>query len=499
MGGNFLIGIDIGTQGTKTALFTLGGECLARAFRPSKLHRPKKDAVEENPEAQVESVCSGIRSCLSDAKAAPDDVLALAIAGQMAGVIGVGANGRNVTPYDSWLDTRCAPQIRQMENIAGGEITRKTGGPPSFNHGPKILRWKNEFPKKYRAIAAFVQPGGYAAMRLCGLDAKNAFIDSTYLHFSGFADNRKAAWDPPLCATFGVAMEKLPRILPPHETVGGISRTMAQKCGLRAGTTVIAGCGDTSASFLACGATREGLCIDVAGTASVFAATTTRFVSDIKTRTLSCGRSVSPGLWHIYAYVNGGGMNLEWLRKSVLGGTDFEKLNALAEAVALSDDLPMFVPHLGGRVNPSWPELRGAWAGLAWAHGPGELYRALLEGVALEYGIYRDILLSLDPKFQIKELRVTGGGARSRIWNRIKAGVLGCPVRQIASSEGAPTGAALLAGFGAGAFGDLHAASQRWIKPGGTFKPSLRDKQFSTRRLARYRALLKSLNSWTHS
>jgi xylulokinase len=317
------------------------------------------------------------------------------------------------------------------------------------------------------------------------------------LHFSGFADSRKGRWDPSLCRTFGVPEEKLPRIVAPHDTIGEISGSMARKCGLRAGTAVVAGCGDTSASFLACGATREGICVDVAGTASVFAATTAHFVTDLKTQTLCCSHSATPGLRHVYAYVNGGGMNLEWFRETVLGGADFDTLNALAESVLPLDTLPFFVPHLGGRVNPSWPDLRGAWAGFGWSHGPGELYRALLEGVALEYGIFQETLLGLQGNFQMKELRVTGGGERSRIWNRIKAGVLGCPVRQIASGEGAPAGAALLAGFGAGAFADLDQTSRSWTKLGETIKPVRRDRQFSARRLIRYRRLLKALNSWS--
>ena len=92
---------------------------------------------------------------------------------------------------------------------------------------------------------------------------------------------------------------------------------MARRCGLLVGTSVVAGCGDTAASFLACGATREGICVDVAGTASVFAATTRTFRPDTAHRVLSWGRSAVPGLWHPYAYINGGGMNLEWFRREI--------------------------------------------------------------------------------------------------------------------------------------------------------------------------------------
>jgi xylulokinase len=110
MSPDLLVGVDIGTQGTKTALFASDGKCLARAFASSKLSRPGKGVVEEDPEDQVNSVCSGVRKCVRTAGVAAEDVAAVGVAGQMAGVIGIGPDGRNVTPYDSWLDVRCASQ-----------------------------------------------------------------------------------------------------------------------------------------------------------------------------------------------------------------------------------------------------------------------------------------------------------------------------------------------------------------------------------------------------
>ena len=124
-----------------------------------------------------------------------------------------------------------------------------TGNAPSFNHGPKILWWQQERPTEYARIAKFVQPGAYVAMRLCGLTAESAFIDHSYLHFSGFADNAGHCWDQALCAQFGIDLEKLPRIVKPTARIGTLTAAMAAACGLPATTIVIAGCGDTTASF----------------------------------------------------------------------------------------------------------------------------------------------------------------------------------------------------------------------------------------------------------
>jgi xylulokinase len=501
-----LLGIDIGTQGTKTALYSETGVCLASAFQKSELHRPRPGVVEEDPERQVEAVCVTVRRCVRQARLDPRAVAGIGIDGQMAGILGVGRDGRHATPYDSWLDTRCAPYIEQMAQVAGEEIIRKTGGPPSFNHGPKILWWKQEHPRVFKSIRAFVQPGTYAAMRLCGLGAEAAFVDRSYLHFSGFADSLRGRWDPDLCRTFRVPAEKLPRIVSSHEVVGELTAEMARRCGLRAGLSVVAGCGDTAASFLACGATREGICVDVAGTASVFAATTRTFRPDLRHRTLCCGRAATPGLWHPYAYINGGGLNLEWFRKQVasLGrpsaeGPGLSDLDRKATPLAVDEQAPLFVPHLGGRVSPGWPRLRGAWVGLNWSHAAPDLYRAMLEGVALEYRVYQHILRELYPKLRLAELRVTGGGEKSALWNRIKADVLQLPIVQIARPDGAPLGAALLAGYGVGVLPDLDAAARRWIATGRARPPNRALAERCRARFERYERLLEILNQWTET
>jgi xylulokinase len=496
---NAILGIDIGTQGTKTVLFNEAGRCLAQAFEASRLHRPAPGIVEEDPERQFSSVCSTIKRCVAQVRIGPGDVAGIGIDGQMAGVIGIGRDGRHVTPYDSWLDIRCGPYIKKMDQEAGERIAAQTGCAPSFNHGPKILWWMHERKRVYRTIHAFVQPGGYAAMRLCGLDGAGAFIDKTYLHFSGFADNPRGVWGGDLCRLFGVDESKLPRIVDPQAVVGELTAAAARRCGLRPGVPVVAGCGDTVASFMACGAVQEGIGVDVAGTASVFAATTAAFRADVEERMLACGRSAVPGLWHPYAYINGGGLNLQWFlrelanagRSTGKGLASLADLDKQAAALEPRDDLPLFIPHLSGRVCPAQPDLRGAWVGLSWDHGIAHLYRAVLEGVALEYALYQQSLRRLYGDTQVTELRVTGGGESSALWNALKADALQTPMRRVARTEGAPLGAAILAGWGVGVLSSLPEAARQWIDLGETTRPHKSLANLSARRLRRYENLLR--------
>ncbi|MCF7942931.1 MAG: xylulose kinase [Spirochaetia bacterium] len=500
MARRFVIGVDIGTQGVKAVLFSEDGEALSSSFVPSKLQQPKTGVVEEDPDFQVYSVCSAIQECVFKAgKIKKADIACIAIDGQMAGILGVGSDGKAVTPYDSWLDTRCTPYIEVMREKAEEAVTLKTGNPPSLNHGPKILWWKNERPDVYAEIASFVQPAGYAAMQLCGLSARQSFIDTTYLHFSGYANNPASEWDAELLAIFSMDNAKMPEIVSPFTIVGGLTKEMAERCGLEKSVPVAAGCGDTAASFLSCGAVQSGVCVDVAGTASVFAATTDAFCPDIEMKILGCGASVTPGLWHPYAYINGGGMNLEWfaaeiLKKDKNNDSRFDSLLPAELSPKMTD--PLFLPHMGGRVSPSQPHLRGTFAGLNWKHNDKDLFMAVIESVALEYGIYRKALMHILPDTQLQEMRITGGGARSRIWKMIKSAVLQVPVASIAEDYGAPMGAAMVAACAVNIFPSTEAGAKAWVHVNDAFPINAKLIEHYQRRLDMYEKLLSSMDKF---
>jgi xylulokinase len=501
MAEHYVIGIDIGTQGTKTALYSANGRLVADAFEASVLVQPGPGQVEEDPERQYLSVCRTIKACLETSGINPASVLCLAVDGQMAGTIGIGADGRAVTPYDSWLDTRCSAWIDRMCATAGTEVLARTGNQPSFNQGPKILYWMHERPEVYKDIQAFVQPGSYAALRLCGLGCKDAFVDETYLHFSGFADNARACWDQDLCRTFRVDSGKLPHIRKPTEVVGGLDASSAALSGLRQGTPVAAGLGDTAASFLSCGAVEEGVCVDVAGTASVFATTTTCFEPDLPSRIMGIGRSAVEGLWHPYAYINGGGMNLLWFAENIAVGhrdtdkapADFDDLNELVQDLLPRKDDPYFIPHLEGRVSPADPGMRGAWAGLRWSHKRNHLYRAVLEGVGFEYGVYLKAIRRLYPSLGLREIRITGGGAKSGVWTQTKADILGLPFVPVQGSGGAPMGSAMLAAVAAGAAPSCAVAAGNWLAYGQAVHPGQAHADLYNYRFNKYERLLGAL------
>lgn len=477
MAKTYLIGVDLGTSGTKAALYQVNGTKVAEASVDVPIHYPKPGTVEQDQRDFYETAAIVVRRCMQESGVDPKAIAAIAFDSQMAGVGLVDEQFQPVARFDSWLDMRCQPYIEAMEETCGDMVTQLTGCPPTCDHGPKMLWWKHEQPDTYRRTAKFVMPGTYVAGQMAGLKADQAFIDYTYIHFSGFADARRGEWSQELCAAFGLDMEKLPEIVEPWRVVGEVSESAAQKFGLAPGTLIAAGAGDTAANALGAGIVEPGMLFDVAGTASVLASCTDTFVADTKHRALLTMRSVVPGLWNPLAYIGGGGIALRWFRDQfyntarakALANDEalYSEMMRLAESVPAGSDGLFFSPHLGGRICPSSPQMRGAWVGVSWSHTQAHFFRAILESVVYEYAYYLSILRELLPNLKLVEARVVGGGARGAAWNQIKADVLGVPFLRLAGNEFGTWGAAMIAGKAAGLITDLAEHASRTAFPEG--------------------------------
>ena len=452
----YLLGIDLGTQSTVTALVDDEGNIVSKASVPTHLIYREKDAVEQDPEEMLESVVSTIKEVLEAAGVDRSDIEGICIDGQMAGITGVDKDGMAAIPYDSWLDTRCGSARKAFLDFGEERVIKITGGPVTYTAGPKIMWWKENHPDTYANIYKFVQPASYCSMRLCGLSGDDAYYDQTYLHFSGFADTEHRKWSDELIEGIGADASKFPHILRSYDRVGGMTADMAVACGLLPGTPVVAGCGDTAATSLGAGVTRPGIMFDVAGTASVLACAVDKFVPDTKNKTLIYAPSVVDGLYTPMAYINGGGMCLKWFRDDILdGGLSFKELDALAKEIAPGSENLFFVPHFSGRAYPNDEHVRGAYIGLGWAHRKGHMYRAILESIAYEYAIYKDIMDELVPDQVYDYMLGIGGGSGSKVFTHIKADVLGTPYRSGIETDTALIGCASVAGYGAGLFDDI--------------------------------------------
>lgn len=473
----YLLGVDLGTSSTKAAIYTTEGQLVAEESVEVPLYYPKPGVVEQESEDFYRTAAQAVSQCIQDSGIDSREIAALAFDSQMAGVGSIDESFRPATRFDSWLDMRCQPYIEHIDTHFGDLVTRLTGCPPTCDHGPKIMWWQEEEPDAYARVAKFIMPSTYVAGRMAGLEADEAFIDYTFLHFSALSDAQNGTWSDELCSALGVDKEKLPRIVEPWQVIGEVSSQAGEEFGLAAGTIIAAGCGDTAANALGAGIVAPGMVFDVAGTASVLAASTDTFVADTENRALLTMRSVIPGLWNPLAYIGGGGQALRWFRDhfySSLFGREqprtedlYEEMIALAVEAPLGADGLFFSPHLGGRICPAAPDMRGAWIGFSWSHTEAHFARSVLESIAYEYAYYLRILRDALPELELTETRAIGGGARSDAWNQIKADVLGMPYQRLQRSEFGSWGSAMIAGKAAGIFDDLAEVAIRRAQPEG--------------------------------
>ncbi len=482
----YLLGVDLGTTSTKAALYDLSARLVSEGRCEVPLYYPQPGAVEQELDDFYRSATVAIRQCMDSCRVAPSQVAGVAFDSQMAGIGAIDESFKPAIRFDSWLDARCQPYIQHIDKVdqrLAHRVTALTGCPPACNHGPKMLWWANERPSDYQRIAKFVTPAAYVAGKAVNLRAEDAFLDATFLHFTAVSNAATGTWSEELCSALEVDRQRLPRIVEPWTVVGELSPDAAKGFGLKAGIPVAAGCGDTAAGALGAGIVTPGMVLDTAGTASVLACCTDRFVADTRHRALMVMRSVIPGVWNPLAYVGGGGLALQWYGgqfSQEAGPGDcpeqsrdefnaelsadfnaefYESLCAEASEAPAGCDGLSFSPHLGGRVCPAAPAMRGAWIGFSWTHTRKHFLRAILESIGYEYAWYLRILRDLSPQLNLLQARVIGGGAKCAIWNQIKSDILSVPYAQLGRRECATWGSAMIAGKAAGLIADLAATA----------------------------------------
>ena len=442
------VGADIGTQGTKSVVCDVDGNILGEGFARSSLVYSNNGGVWEAADDILSGVISSVREAIANASVNPCDVAAIGFDSQMAGIMAIDKDYNAVLPLDSWLDERCAPYTDELKKKLGDDAILKSGGQFVHSHASRMLRIKRECPELYEKTAKFIQPNAFAAGKICNLKAEEAFTDYTFLHFNVFSDNLNKRIDGDKLALFGIPENKMPKIVSPFDVVGKTSKEFEKETGIKEGTSVVAGCGDTAASALGSGIRKKGVAYDVAGTASVFACCTDKFEPDVKNKTLLYARSAIDGLYTPLSYVSGGGLCLKWF--SAIAGVGYDVLDKEAENAKAAEDGLFFIPHFSGRSFPLDDGMRGGFVGITQKTTRGAMYRAIMEALAFEYKLYYEILVSCGAVGKISAVYGVGGGAKSSVFSTIKADVLNAEYRAAEIADSAPRAVALIAAKGCG-------------------------------------------------
>jgi len=473
-----VIGVDLGTTLAKAAVYDTQGNLLGEACQETEIRYPHPGLAEQDPADFYHSAVSTIRGALEKSRVNPGRIAALSISSQAGGIMAIDRSWQPVMHFDSPLDTRSNAAKQHMMAVAGDRIVELAGTPPTY--GQKILWWKKEQPGVWKRVHKFIQPAAYVAGLLTGLTGEQAFMEPSFMCWSGLSDSANRQWSEELCGLFDVPLEVLPRVAPAHEIVGRLTSEGARDTGLSSGLPIAAGTADAAASLLGAGVVDAGTLFDVAGTACIFGACIDQYRADTTAQVLSCMSSALPGRFYQLAIVLGGRTHDWFVREfcreeareaAEKGVSIYAFMDAKAEGLPPGTEGVLCIPQLGGRWNPAEPDVRGLWIGFGWGHRKEHLYRALLESVAYEYAAYLARMRELLPQAAFAEVRVMSGGGHSRLWNQIKCDALGIPYRKLARLDLATWGSALIAGHAVGIFPDLAVAARSCARAGDRQEP----------------------------
>lgn len=505
MDGTYLLGIDIGTSGTKTALFTAEGKLLASATVGYPLAQPRPGWAEQHPEDWWQAAARGVRLVLAEAGAQagvrPEEVVAIGLSGQMHGAVLLDKADAVIRPALIWCDQRSSPQAARLgEQVGQARIIELTANPalPNFQ-ATKLLWVKENEPENYGRIAHVLLPKDYVRFRLTGEWATEVSDASGTL----LLDVARRRWSAEMLDLLEVPSAWLPAVYESPEVSGRLSAAAAAATGLRPGTPVAGGGGDQAAGAVGSGIVTEGLVSVTIGTSGVVFAFTPQLKADPLGRLHTFCHAV-PGKWHVMGVTQAAGGSLQWFRNTFgaaeievarqTGADPYEYLTAAAARVAPGAEGVLFLPYLMGERTPHLdPQAKGVFYGVTARHTRAHLARAVLEGVT--FSLKDCLRLIEDLGIDAQAVRLSGGGARSALWRQMQADIFGRPAEVVSSAEGPAFGAALLAGVGAGLYPSVEEACQATIRSGERVEPSVGGVAAYARAYARYRRLYPALKA----
>lgn len=456
-----LLGLDISTTGAKALLIDPEGNVVSSATTPLSLSTPQPLWSEQEPHDWWEATSASIRRVLADPTARGEAVKAIGLTGQMHGLVLLDDRGEVLRPAILWNDQRCGAECDEIRRRLGQQRLIQITGNDALTGftAPKILWVEKHEPAIHKRVRHVLLPKDYIRYKLTSDVAMDKADGSGTILF----DLAKRDWSAEVTDALNIPLDWLPKTFEGDQITGTVSAEAAQATGLAKGTPVVAGGGDQSAQAIGSGAVRAGTLTVTLGTSGVVFATTNEPLIEPQGRLHAFCHAI-PQRWHLMGVMLSAAGSFQWFRDALAPQTTFEELVNEAAQVSPGSEGLLFLPYLSGERTPyPDPLARGSWVGLTIRHRRGHLTRSVLEGVA--FGL-KDIfsLMAGAGLGEIEQVRVSGGGARSKLWRQILADVLGVELVTVNTTEGAALGAALLAGVACGVWSNIDEACAQTVK-----------------------------------
>jgi xylulokinase len=459
---SYVLAHDLGTTGNKATLYDREGRLAGSAFYAYDTEYAHTGWAEQNPEDWWQAVCASTRDLLARTRVRGDEVACIVFSGQMMGCVPLDEKARPLRQAIIWADQRSVDQERWVgERVPPQEVYRITGHRLSASYSLcKILWLRDHQPDLYGAAYKFVHAKDAIVARLTGVFA----TDPSDASGMNLYDLEQGEWSKRIVEAAGLDPAQLPALRRSIDVVGHVLPQVAGQVGVAAGTPVVIGGGDGPCAAAGAGVIGEGAAYNYIGSSSWIALASAKPIYDPEYRTFTFGHIV-PGMFMPTGTMQAAGASYQWARDQLcpvevqaagmLGISAYELMNVEADSSPVGANGLIFLPYLLGERSPRWnPRARGAFIGLTVRHTRADMVRAVLEGVTMNLRVILDAFRAQGA--QIEAIRLIGGGARGRFWNRMMADVYSMPVHRLAVLEEATSmGAALAGGVGVGLYPDF--------------------------------------------
>ncbi len=434
-----VIGVDIGTTSTKAVAYDTRGRPGASSSVGYPLQEPVPGYAEQDPDQILEAVLTTLTEVVA---AADRPIAGVSFSSAMHSLIGLDPAGTPLTPSVTWADSRAGPQAERLRASPRGLALHRRTGTPVHAMSPlvKLMWFREQEAQLFKQVDHWVGIKDYVLAQLCG----GLVTDHSLASGTGLLDIHRLAWDAEALELAGIAAEQLPELVGTTSVLPGLAEAAADRTGLPRATKVVAGAGDGPLASLGLGAVHPGVAACSIGTSGAIRVMVEHPGVD-PLGGVFCF-ALTEQRWAVGGAINNGGVVLQWAGEALapdLGDEPEEALLELAAQAPVGSGGLIMLPYLLSERAPHWSSLpRGAYVGLTREHRRPHLVRAALEGVCLQLAL---VLQSIrDAGNDIKEVRATGGFARSPLWRQLLADALDMEIKFTADQEGSSFGAALL-------------------------------------------------------
>jgi xylulokinase len=493
----YYIGIDIGTSGTKSLLIDETGKILAESAAEYPVHMPKPLWTEQDPEDWWTAVKKTVKAVVKTSKVKKQEVKAIGLSGQMHGSVFLNKKGKVIRKALLWNDQRTVAECEEITRRAGGRdaLIDMVANPALTGFtAPKLLWLRNHEPKNFDALAHLLLPKDEIRRRLTGELATEVSDASGML----LLDVKNRIWSKQLLSKLDIDPSILATVYESEQVTGQLLPDVAAELGLTTDCKVVGGAGDCAAGAVGNGIVQQGVLTASLGTSGVMFCHSDQPQYDKQGRVHTFCHAVH-GKWHMMGVTLSAAGSLQWFVSQLCpelthkkGADPYAIINAEAAAVAAGSEGLFFLPYLAGERTPhADPHARGSFIGLTNKHTRGHMARSVMEGVT--YSLRESLEIFGAMQVPVKEIRVSGGGAKSPLWKQMMADVFGQKACTINAEQGPAFGVALLAAVGDGAYKSIEQACAATIKVVERVPPKKPAQKVYDRAFPVYQSLYRSL------